>query len=160
MASSFLSGQFFESIIKDRWLDPPVGATTTKMILRGTAQTLIETVPKSNHLRKYLTINGGSCFIYRGTKKWPSRKSIYGGGHFINRGSWKMPAYKNIFTKAVVLRHPPPKIFYFRRRLAKDARLHKTNSGGGYTIMPASKKAKAQLAQASPTIFDYKYKET
>ena len=60
--------------------------------------------------------------------------------------------------EAVTVAQLPPKIIYFWRRLAKDARLHKTISRGGHTIMPASKKAKAQ---ASPiTIFDYKYKET
>jgi hypothetical protein len=43
--------------------------TTTKMILRDTAQTLIEAVTKSNDLIKWPTIDEGGRFIYRGTKK-------------------------------------------------------------------------------------------
>ena len=60
----------------------------------------------------------------------------------------------------VVLKQPPPKIVYFRRRLSKEARLHKSIFGGGHATRPASKKAKAQQAQVRlDSRFGYKYRD-
>jgi hypothetical protein len=49
--------------------------TTTKMILRDTAQTLMEAVTKSNCLAKCLRISEADDFFYGGYHNYPSCKN-------------------------------------------------------------------------------------